>query len=684
MTTSYTGPGSLSVGALLVLLLTVLAAGIGAIAPATALPQSPEGEIQMSLVKLSPAVLTPADTLTVTARLTNGTDTVLSAAEADLASTTRRMLTRSSLDSWAHQGPDGPVGTVVATQPLPPVEPGGSIDVTFTATPSDLRLSTSPSSWGPRGLAVFVRSEGAIVGAMRTFTAWAPAAETTESVGLTIVAAVTGPPPAVDPLTRAANLAEQTAPDGRLGRLLTASESDPRVGWVIDPAVIRTAQANPATASWAERLLAAQAGRDIAALPAYDVDLAAFAHHPDVDVPADPAASPGDPTAGWRRDLAWPADATPDLLTVGLSAARGATSVIVGAGLDVPEDELDYTPSGVAEIALPTAVVTGLVADSVLSTALAGTGNASQDTQRLLAETAVIAREQPNRVRELLAVLDRSWSPDPAGFTSSMTALQTAPWVHFSGLDTLRSAPVQEVARTPLPESKINPDEISGTSLRALQTSRNHLVDFSVIAADPARLSTPLEPGLIVPASIAYRSDTQSRRDAVTSAVEAVSAITDDSLTLVPRKPVGMGGENVNFPVLIHNSLDQSVTVQIVLHADGNWLRQESIPTVNIPAGEEKSLMIPVRAVASGTVIVEVHAQSVSATPGGGKDVAIPIDTTVILHPELDTVGTWVVVVAVTLLLVGGIVRTVRRGRSPNRAAGAMADERLTEPEQLT
>ncbi|WP_426310139.1 DUF6049 family protein [Cellulosimicrobium sp. E-16] len=693
----------------------VAAAGVTAsttTSASTSTTAETEDAVTLEVSSLQPTVLGPGDTLTVTARVTNGTAETLGSPLVALGIDRRVLSTRSALESWTTIGLDGRVGVRVTGEDLGALAPGATAETTLTVPVAELDLHAG-SDWGPRGISLTVSDGGARQAVQRTFVLWEPSGEVTP-LRLSVVAALTGPPVDPDPQAYDDALAAAVATDGRLGRLLAATGGAPEVAWVADPALLAaaTGAGDPAVSAWADAVSAAAAGRSAFALRAYDPDVAAFAHAglalpegtplPAAPEPTTEDATDGDttdddastteetsgtdaaadPTASWRTDLAWPGDAVPDLTTTTLAAASGATATVVGPGGLVPDESLTYTPSGVAEVATAAGPVKALVADPVLTALLsAGDGSGVTATQRILAETAVIARERPAEQRHVVVALPRSWEAEPTLFTARLDALRAAPWVDLAPVDDLLASAPPAVERTTLPDDVPGEGEITVAQLRALDRSRADLAAFATVSADPATITRPLEPGFVTPTAVAYRAAQPSRVLAVQHA-EQRSAAVQGTLSVETRAPFLFVAEQEDLPVRVRSTLEQEATVEVVLRPDDPRLRAPERRTVTIPAATrdadgdlvaaETSVGVPVEGFGSGNVTVEVELVS-AAQPQ--VRVAEPQEFVVRVRADWESVGTVVVAVLLALALVAGIWRTVRRGRSPRRLAGATVDQ---------
>lgn len=651
-----------------------------------------EFPVDVAITAVSPEVLRPGQDLVMRATLRNTGDTELTEARAVVRISRFRVSARSALSTWSGTGPAEPAGTAAASVALAaPLAPGASAEVTVTVPAADVRLSPSPDAWGPRGLALEVTDDGRRVGLARTFALWMPGGEVSRS-RLSVLVPVVGPP--TDPFAEdpSAGLEELTGTGGRLDAVLAATRGHDTVSWSVDPALVVAAeQGGPEARSWVTRLAAARAGRDVLALPYLDPDLAALAHADAAElaqVAVDLAAS-GDGTAAVlgtlpRTDVAWPADEVPDVDTVALAARTGASAVVTGPDALQPRG-VGYSPTAVGRVATPAGEVTAIVPDRTLSDlltdpALVARTDAGPDAedvptptpavaaQRILAETAVIARERDGDVRHLLATTPRTWDPRVATADAELDALEAAPWVTLSPVSGLLGTPDPGVGREPLPASRTVPEELAPSLVTALQESRTATAELSTAVADPAALLAGFDQELLAPTSVAWRADPAGRAG-------VVAAVLDDGATRraglevqPPGSVVNLIAESGPIPLTVVNDLTQDVVVTVRLRPRSACLVPEDEPTVTVAAGSELAVRIPVRAVASCDVQVEADLLS-----GAGAVVAEPATFEVRVRADWENVGTAVVAALLGVGLVIGIVRTVHRGQTARRGAKVLA-----------
>jgi hypothetical protein len=663
------------------------------VAPGGAAPVAVDAdEVTATLRSVTPQVAGPGDTVRVTVTVTNPTATPLEGATAELGVGWRPLVTRSALATWTDEDTTR-LATAQERLDVPTVPAGGQADVVLELAVDGLGLGGAAR--GPREMSVAVRDDGAVVAAARTFLLWDPARDATDraasasaadegAVRVSLLAPVTGP--AVDPADGSTlkDLGPLVAPDGRLGRALDAvdtaeSASGTRgvLSLAVDPALVAAASgsSDAAVADWAGRAAGMAEATDVHPLPAYDPDLSALAH---ADLGAGalgsfvstPLPGGGDVPEGWAQPLAWPGgDAAPDLDTLGAARSAGLDLAVVPDGYEAVRG----TASGLAAMETPSGRLRTIVADGPLSDALT-TGTDTADgalaaspaatAQRLLAETAVVANQSDGEeVPHVVAVLPRGWDPDLQALRTALTALRTSGWTTVTPLGGLLDGQAPEVDRVTLEDEERQEGELGVASVHRLDTARQGLSDFASAAADPSELADA-QGAVTAPLSVAYRSAADERSVAVDAAIERADA-QRAGLSVVHRSDVTLISAAGDIPVLVRNELGTDVTVAVVLQPEDGRLTVDSRPTTTIPAGASSEVRVPVRAIGSGDVDVEVRL----LTPDGTV-AAEPWSFQIRVRAGWETVGTAVVAGVVGVLFLAGIWRTVRRGRSERRTTG--------------
>ncbi|WP_125775628.1 DUF6049 family protein [Antribacter gilvus] len=655
--------------------------------------------VTVELAEMSPATAKAGETVTITARVTNNTEETLSGARATLRVHWAALTDREVLDEWVHapllNPSDRSLQRATGPLPVPELAPGQAADVTFTYTPAG-----NFEGWGARRLAVSVTEGSVSLGVLRSFLVYdaqdADSPESVSPVSLSVALPVTGP--AVnpgDPEGQDVELARLAAKGNRLDSLLEVARTG-SVSLAVDPQVVAaaTASGDPALSAWAEGLVTAAAATTTFTLPAYDPDPAALAHS---GIGAEPVRSfqsaplPGDwqVPAEWAQNLTWPAGGTTtDLATLRTAVATGRDRVVVGGGTLAPTSSR-ITPSGLADVPVDAGTASVVVSDAALTeafvsatdtawTSAAGAEAAAaapvpaaprvptaQGRQWLLAEVAAIIASRPTAAPHVVVALPRTWAPDLASFQAITEGLTASGMVRMAPLADLLAQPAPAVDREPLADHEPQETELDPSTVAALERARSSIASFATVAGDsgPALASSAM-PHLTAPLAVSYSSLGQNRDAMVQSGLAFVEATTGSVAVVPPRSGINLLTEDASIPVRVRNDLSIPVTVIVVLRPDSLGLQVIDRPSQTIPAKSTADVPVPVSAAAgSGAVDVAVQLLSPAQTQIG-PDTSFEVR----VQAEWEEIGTWIAAAGIGVLFVAGIWRTVRRGRSPNRA----------------
>lgn len=652
--------------------------------------------VTVDLRSVSPTVAGPGDEVTVAVRFTNTTDRALDGLTARLAVNAVALTQRSTLSAWeslslmdrvAASGPD--------TRDLGRLGPGQS-------TSLELRLPIATytlQGWGPREMSVEVRDPSGRVGVLRTFLMYddGVARAGQAPMRLTIAAPVTtGVVDPADLQGAQLRLAQEAADEGRLDQMLDVARTG-KVSLAVDPNVMGLARSaeDDELRLWGSEFLDATRSTSTFALPAWDPDVAALAH---AEVSRGrmrgflntPVIDGWKVPKSWGEGLAWPAGGVADRVTVAAAAYADRPNVVLAGGTFAP------TTPGVADsradLGLKDGTARTVVADKVLSnvftrgTDLApalraaesadiddsgGDGTRGPTTpertgaaaaQRLLAETSAIVAQTPADLPHALIALDRSWYPDADSVGTILAGLAAADWVKVAPLDQLVGSGASSVDRTPLEYDAPAERELDAREVARIDKSRTMMIDFSSIADDPDELRRNSLWRLVAPLSVASRADPEQRRAAVDEGIGYAETLRQ-AVAVIPREGINLISDRGNLPIRVRNGLDTAVTVTVVLRPDNPRLTVAHPVSGTVPSGKEMDLPIPVEAIGSGDVTVTAELLAPSGVQLG-SDTSFEVR----VRAGWEEVGTWVAAGLVGLLFLAGIWRTVRRGRSPNRA----------------
>jgi hypothetical protein len=701
----------------LVTLVGVAGPSAGAATPGpTVVDASEVLPVAMAVTAITPQVLQPGGDLTVSVTIRNDGAAPIAQPHVRVRLSRAPFISRTSLDTWRLAGDRADLGPTVADLDLlAPLGPGQTTTATAVVPAGSVGLRTTPTSWGPRGLALEVVDVAdparTRLGLARTFLLWFPEQEVT-ATRVSVLVPLVGP--AVDPLSDswAAALEQLTGPHGRLGTVLAATADAPEATWVLDPWLLDAAGASTDQTTdsepdrslahqWVTALVDAMTDRDVRLLPFGDTDVAALAHAAApgpldlaVERSGDTADLAGLPeTAG--TTIAWPVTALPDVATASFVREQGIRALVVGPGAMQVPDDLTYTPSGRTTASTAAGDVALLVPDARLSRALE-TGRPQETTtldptqekraadqltgataaQDLLAELAVITRERPNDARQLLMTVPRDWMPDPAVAAAQLDAISHAPWVHPETVSALVGAPDTGEDLGRLPATEPGSGEIATEELARLTTALDDRSGLARMFDDPAAVTGEVEQELLAPLSVAWRADPRGRSAVVARSVARTDALRHGVSAHPGETTPTLVSTTARIPLRVANSLDRAVTVTVSLQPRSHRLVADEPVTVTIPALGEQVIGLPVHAIQSADVEVRVELR----TPDG---VLVDDSTTfrVKVRAEWEGIGSAVLGVLLAIGLVVGIARTIRRGRSGRRAAPVSAGPDALSPE---
>jgi hypothetical protein len=132
----------------------------------------------------------------------------------------------------------------------------------------------------------------------------------------------------------------------------------------------------------------------------------------------------------------------------------------------------------------------------------------------------------------------------------------------------------------------------------------------------------------------------------------AVSIVRGSTINLVSRES--------SFPVAVTNTLPGEVRVIVNLQSSSAKLVvEDSAVQLVIPAGTTMNAQFPIRAIGSGNVVMVSWLTALSGRELGAR---VPINLTV--NPDIETAAIVLFLSFVAVLIVIGVIRTVRRRKT--------------------
>jgi len=582
------------------------------------------GESMTSIATVHNEDSVPLDDARVEMRVTSAPLGDLGALDAFLAGSRPRMTAVGAADVGisltlppAAGTPVEPEDGEVEPETVHRLAPGGSATVSVTAAAADLPFA--PDTWAVHGVEVVL--------------------VTAQETRVLLSGAVTWIDASM-PRLELATLATATGISARV-RAIAAASDIPGVTLAIDT----TALSDLGKSSLD------MADRDVMAIPAGDPDLVSLAHAGEETL-LDFALSRVRGGSGPLTDLPWIAHvAHADTPTAELAAAKGASALVVtGSEGD------DAAVRTVQTVAVGDGILSVLTPDEVLSDSISGIGSTRPGgVGAAVATGALTAAESDGPV---LAWTGADWAPTGPESAIALSALMTAEFVDPLSIEDLAEG---AGPRTVLPTVVDEDGDLDAATITGLARRLARLGDLSLTAQDPSAILDPGGRTLMSPLATSLRDQPQIRGLRVTQSTAAVDQ-TLGALTVAAGSDVNFIADSGSVPVTVRNDLDVDATVTVDMTSFAPNLQVRDAPTVTIPAGSSMAVPVEVEAVSSANV----NATIVLRNPDGTA-IGAPVSMSVRVRADWGTAMTAFFTAGLVLLLVMGVVRTIRRGRKETR-----------------
>ncbi|MEV0999576.1 DUF6049 family protein [Nonomuraea sp. NPDC050202] len=598
-----------------------------------------------------------------------------------------------------------PLVSSVSSMYIPTLAAGAQQEFEFTATPSQLGYR----SFGVYPVAVDVAPNGVSQAMQRTYLTYAPA--TPQKLPRNKIAIAL---PVIDQPHRSTDdgafvddkLSQALTGRGRLADLARIAQSAPTtVTWVFDPALLddvsRMAKGysvktkdgeekKPASAEadqWLKTMRSALAASPVVATPYADPDVAALAHQ-GLDTQTARAIELGGQTArsllnqNAKTNINWPANGLLDPDALDLLSVSEVDTVLLNSTNLPPQQPVTTTPDAASTLDSVNGPVTALVADAELSRLFEPATSTSVllSTQRFIAETAMIAAEQPQpgqqvqpgrqaAPRSLVVAPSRRWNPNPTLVTALIKAADRLPWLQPAKLESIKpgkaSVPRAGLAYT----DQDRKEELTRKYLDPVKETWAKAQLTSLITAQ--KTQSRFDAAVLRLTSSAWRNSTRMGRSVTTVVGKAV----DDQLAEIkitgasPDSPRTLAGSNGVVPISVKNELSAQIKLYIEVKSDNPELLTvtfEQTEPLTIGGGQSGTVQVPMNAApdTSGDATVTVQLKTVDGQPYG-KPQRLTIRTTGYTGIALVIVGA-----ALTVMLAAVVTRLLRR-RSHRKLARA-------------
>jgi hypothetical protein len=703
-----TGCAALAVAAS-VLALTGLAGSRSAATAATVQPD--RTRVSLAITSVSPAYAQPGHAVTVSGTLTNVSSTALEGLSVQLSSSSVPFLSRNGLQEYADNSVQNAFPIAGAVMSLSAtLAPRATVDWSVALRPSQVPLT----GFGVYPLAA--EADSPVFGQLaedRTFLPYWPGQRTLDPQRQQIAWVW----PLIDQPRQAMcsgglvdnGLAASLASGGRLSGLLEAGSqyaSRASLTWAIDPALLadvatmtkpyqvvstvrngacqgRRQPTSQAATAWLAGLTSATAGQPVFVTPYADADIAALTGY-GMNGDLTRAVTEGRQVAssllgrdftgvagGSSTDLtgvAWPADGIANYGVLENLAANGINTVVLDSSTMPPTTQQIFTPSAQTttpdgegpdmKVLLSDHKITQIVASA--DSAAGSKAKAFAVEQRYLAETAMIAAEEPSVARSIVVTPPRRWDP-PAGLAGNLLQeTVSAPWLQPVSLAQLAGAqhPAGQVKRQ-APHA-VSPDEVG----RPLLDQARQLDQQVKLLQDIQRSPDPtLYYGVAAVESAAWRGGGSAEEQGSDQAQQYAQYLSgqENRLTVIGPDRITLAGLKGAVPVSIYNRLGYPVKVMLEAVPSSGLSVKTPPALMVIPAGQQVIKKVEVAAATVGPAKLRLRL----LTPEG---VAFPSQITVILQAtHYGTLALVIIGTALGIFVLTAVTRAVRRRRAAPR-----------------
>jgi hypothetical protein len=618
--------------------------------------ETPTSGIAITLATTTQVLTAEDAVLRIEGTVTNATDSAIEG-DINLRIALDPFESLEELEAWAAPGaPDLEEATFrVKALGAQRLEPGATANFTLEVPAAELNLGNrgNEPGWGPRGLAVdFDTAEVGSVAEARDYVIYAPPGAVRAAVRVTVAA----------PLVQAAGETPAQAA-ARVRQVVTATPAA-TVSWFIDPALL-DAEATTGGAGQhplADAVMAGlTAGKTIYSLPYGDLDLVAMAQvQPQPAKLLTVAQSLG---ATALQDALGPAAANirTDTALTTQPLNQAALAFLATAGLSqavVPASQLAHAklePGRTVQVTAQDRSLSVLVPGGYIEELLTATETAELNRVTVaLAFMAAQSQAEGNPVA-MVALMPRNWTP-AEGTAEWLNALATLPWVTLTGLPAALTAPAAGAVEA-VPDDDVTAGA-NPVTLAGLSTLADEAYAFAALTDDPAAYVAEIVPALLKPWS-ATNAPGEARQLAVDVATNVAREKTPD-LAVVVGSEVNMISADGRIPITVLNNSDVRVSGLVVsLKPSTSALRVAESATVEIEPGGTVTARIPVHAVANGTFDVAVELAN-----SAGQAVAQPATLTMRVRAEWEDWVTAVFSVGLALVMLYGVITTVRKRRA--------------------
>lgn len=607
----------------------------------TAPPAAPVGTVTAELTMFPDPIATPGGTVRTLARVTNGTSTALDDARVELAVTARPLASPASVDSFL----TAPAGlAVVASTPVGasveiPLGPGAEPDAepttvnrlaagtsSLVAVSADqAALALPDDAWGVYGVQVTL-----VTGTDRTVLS--TGVITWEGAGL--------------PTLEAAMLVTAAGPGADMS-VIADSPGLRDVDLATDGTQLVGLDAGGVALS----------GRTVLRMPSYVPDVLSLAHAGDDSLLAFAVERARGTDGSVTHDAGWISPLpTVDASAVALLDSQGASAALIAssaaAGGDVVSAMRRESQSGLALLAAEPTLTEAITADGAL-----------EDPSTAVAKAALIAADADGPV---LISPPAGWLTRGAD-TSALAAIATAPFITPVDIAALLDGdadPIDVPTEAQATEDDLPSSAIAGQAYRLERGEA-----LAVTVEDPDDVLGPLGTMLLEPLATSLRDQPERREAALAGATVRAEELLG-AISVPAGSDINLIAARGSVPVNVRNELPVPAEVTVDVTSFSPNLQVRDVPTVTVPARSSMTVLVEVEAVSTADVNASIVLRNTEGTPLSDSTAL-----SVRVRADWGNAVTAVFTGGLVLLLIMGVIRTIRRGRKDTRTGPQPEDD---------
>jgi hypothetical protein len=458
--------------------------------------------------------------------------------------------------------------------------------------------------------------------------------------------------------------------------------SDDALTWALDPALLSNVSAlaqcgasEPqwahAASTWLAKLKAATAGQPAFATAYGDPDMAALidaGHAPDVQrsfsygrseasqiLGADLSPPPAGAAATGQEQaaaVAWAADAQVSYGTLeDLAAADHVSTVLLSSSaFPAAQTSVLRTPAGNGSY-LNVLLASDSLTD-LLGAAATGPGQEFATAQEFLAETALMAQQDP--AAPIIVAPPQRWQPSAHLTTDLLSATASAPWLSPASLTSLTGG--KSVPTVQWPSTSGGPS-LGATELAPLNKLDRDVTQLQLLRAEP-------DPDLYLAVSTVESSAYEGRSS---GAALAMIALLSDRIAHAPQKVhvvaasrITLGGVHGSVPVSVDNGLGYAIQVSLRLSYDttgGTQVAAVRPGMVTVPPHTAETVKLRVTASQTGSTTISLTLANRAGQVLPVQPVRMTVQTT-----QVGQLGIIIFAAALGVFLLASGARAIRRG----------------------